>query len=116
MFFTFFGESKMRNIDAVIREKNSAIERVRREVEALRLVAPLLAEAGDSNGVLLQPVMTGQPTNEMDWKQSQQAENSRAKVPAKGKPSATDAGFAKARKISSQLRRITGPLLGTSGS
>ena len=33
----------MRNIDEVISEKNSAVQQLRREVEALRLVAPLLA-------------------------------------------------------------------------
>jgi hypothetical protein len=107
----------MRNIDEVLREKNNAVEQVRREVEALRLVAPLLAEAGDSSGsVLLQPVMTGDATHETDWNHSEQSGNSRAKVPAKGIRSTTDAGFAKAKKISSQLRRITAPLLGTSGS
>ena len=38
----------MRNIYEVLREKEYAIERVRREIEALRSVTPLLADA-DSN-------------------------------------------------------------------
>ncbi|PYY04833.1 MAG: hypothetical protein DMG69_28600 [Acidobacteria bacterium] len=103
----------MRNIDEVLREKNSAVEQLRREVEALRLVAPLLTEAGDSNGsFFLQPVVSGEAASEMDWNPSQEA----AKVPAKGRRDASDAKFAKAWKISRELRRITAPLLGTSGS
>ena len=105
----------MRNIDEVLREKNSAVERVRREVEALRLVAPLLAEAGDKSGTFVQPVVTGEPSSELDWNPSQKAENSPAKAAAKGKRSASEAKFGKARRLSSQLRRITAPLLGTSG-
>lgn len=38
----------MRNIYEVLREKEHSIERVRREIEALRLVCSLLQEEGDS--------------------------------------------------------------------
>jgi hypothetical protein len=107
----------MRNIDEVLREKTSAIEQVRRQVEALRLVAPLLAEATDSiGGTFLQPVMSEEAVGEMDWNLPQDAENVPAKEPAKARPSASDSRLTKARKISRELKRITAPLLGASGS
>jgi hypothetical protein len=38
-------ESHMRDINVVLREKEDAIKRVRQEVQALRSVTPLLADA-----------------------------------------------------------------------
>ena len=38
----------MRDVQEVLRAKKSAVERVRREVEALRLVTLLLADDADS--------------------------------------------------------------------
>ena len=40
-------EGNVRNVYEVLKEKESAIERVRREVEALRLVSDLLVDQGD---------------------------------------------------------------------
>lgn len=37
----------MRDVQEVLREKRAAVEEIRREVEALRLVATLLADEGD---------------------------------------------------------------------
>ncbi|HKN34561.1 MAG TPA: hypothetical protein VJX16_15090 [Terriglobales bacterium] len=108
----------MRNIDEVISEKNSAVQQLRREVEALRLVAPLLAEAGEGpRSISIQPVMVGEGSSERDMNSFQETENFPTKKPAAGSQSlGSEATFAKAREISRHLRRIAAPLFGTSGS
>lgn len=105
----------MRNVYEALKEKRGAIEQLRREIEALRLVAPMLAEAGDAKGsIFVQPLKTGEAASEMAWNSSQQRESLTAQEPAKPKRIASDTKFAKAKKISRELRRITAPLLGAS--
>ena len=102
----------MRNFHEVLREKKSAVERVRREVEALRLVIPLLSEEGDSRWNTAARALA---ENGEDRVASHQAYP--AKIPPRvADAAATDAKFARAKKLSRQLRRIAAPLLGTSGN
>jgi len=46
----------MRNIQEVLHEKEARVATLRKEVEALRVVAPLLANAGEAPQVGPQPV------------------------------------------------------------
>ena len=56
----------MRDVGDVLKERELMLETVRREVEALRLVAPLLADESDRNGfpepdeIVWKDVTTGQ--------------------------------------------------------
>lgn len=49
----FFLEDHLRDIYEVLKEKEIALARVRREVEALRLVCTLLCDEGDSTPITL---------------------------------------------------------------
>ena len=105
----------MRNVHEVLREKKSAIERVRQEVEALRLVTPLLTEEGDNGWNIPPRTMTGNPAVRGASFPSSLAQNFPAKIPARGTEAVpTEAKFARAKKLSRQLRRIAAPLLGSS--
>jgi hypothetical protein len=50
----------MRDVYSLLREKENAIEKIRREVQALRSVSPLLVDAGSST---CQPDIGRQATN-----------------------------------------------------
>jgi len=104
----------MRNVQEVLKEKKSAVERVRREVEALRLVTPLLADEADSGwNIRLQPAVTAEEADEGASPRVHEIEDFRAEIPARATETATnDAKFARAKKISRQLRRIAEPLFG----
>ena len=102
----------MRNVHEVLGEKKRTVARVRREVEALRLVIPLLTEEGDCKWNIPAGTLAG---------------NAAARVasdedyPVKMPPcvtdsAATDVKFARAKKLSRQLRRIAAPLLGPCGN
>ena len=57
----------MRDVGDVLKERELMLETARREVEALRLVAPLLADESDHNGfpgadeIVWKDATTGQP-------------------------------------------------------
>jgi len=105
----------MRNVQEVLRAKKSAVERVRREVEALRLVTLLLADEADGGwDTCLQPAVTAEETDKVASPRAHETEDFRAEIPARAtEATVNDVRFARAKKISRQLRRIAEPLFGT---
>ena len=55
----------MRNVYQVLRDKEMELERLSREVEALRLVVPLLAEEADGSQVAEKGFSKGAPTQQI---------------------------------------------------
>jgi hypothetical protein len=105
----------MRNVHEVLQEKKSAVERLRQEVEALRLVAPLLTEEGDSRWNIPARTVAGNTAESAASIPSRGTENFPVKKTARGTQAvATEAKFTRAIKLSQQLRRIAAPLLGIS--
>jgi len=105
----------MRDIQEVLRAKKSAVERVRREVEALRLVTLLLADNEDSGwDAGLRSAVTAEETHRVASLCADETEDLPAEIPARA-PEAVpnDVRFARAKKISRQLRRIAEPWFGT---
>ena len=106
-------ENVMRNVYEVLREKESAVQRVAREIQILRLAAPLLVDDVTSNDVRIDTV----PTNDADPKL---VPASASGVPLtneqdgaiSGSPNnGNDEGsFASMKKISARLKRLTRPL------
>lgn len=105
----------MRNVQEVLRAKKSAVERVRREVEALRLVTALLADEADSGGdTCLPPAVTAEETDRVASPRALETADFRAEIPARAtEVGANEVRFARAKRISRQLRRIAEPLFGT---
>ena len=105
----------MRNVQELLRAKQSAVELVRREVEALRLVTPLLADEADSGwNTCLQLAVTAEETDKVASPRAHEPEDLRDKIPARTtEAAANDSKFAGANKIARQLRRIAEPLFGT---
>jgi hypothetical protein len=111
----------VRDIFEVLREKEAAIERVRREVKALRLVTPLLAHASPS---IPQPAVSREARTEPV---SQEGEALRTVAPLLVdetedldpevrtrliEAAENDSKLGRAQRISRQLRHIAAPLLG----
>jgi hypothetical protein len=120
-FETFAQESDMRNVYQVLREKEDAIAEVRREVEALRSVSPLLANASANGSYPAMPrereTLTGSElgdalrtvaslliddTEEMD-------PEVRARLVEAGEE---DFRLYTTKRISHRLRHLAAPLLG----
>jgi hypothetical protein len=114
-------EGNVRDIFEVLREKEAAIERVRREVKALRLVTPLLADAGSS---IPQPAVSRETRTEPVGQLGEalrtvapllvdETEDLDPEVRARLIEAAeNDSKLGRAQKISRQLRHIAAPLLG----
>ena len=113
----------MRDIQELLKEKERAIEQVRRQVEALRSVCPLLSHAGPNTP---QPAVCWELGAEKD---NQLGEALRAVAPLlveetdEFDPSLRarlveaaerDRNLGRTRKISHQLRQMVAPLLGAS--
>ncbi|MGA6980071.1 MAG: hypothetical protein WBZ11_00815 [Candidatus Sulfotelmatobacter sp.] len=49
------GDGNMKNVYEVLRQKEMELTRLEKEVEALRLVAPLLSEEKESNSDMVKP-------------------------------------------------------------
>jgi len=102
----------MHNVYEVLRTKEILIQQLGREIEALRLVAPLLSEAPDSEPLADAP---GSPT--MSDAHSFRATGSAgsARVPNEsGRGGATvteDKTLGAAQRISGRLRRLARPVL-----
>jgi hypothetical protein len=105
----------MRDIQEVLRAKESAVERVRREVEALRLVTLLLADDEDSRwDTCLRSTVTAEETPKVASLYADGTEDFPAEIPARAtEAAANEVRFARAKKISRQLRRIAEPWFGT---
>jgi hypothetical protein len=105
----------MRDVQEVLRAKKSAVERVRREVEALRLVTLLLADEADSGwDICLQSAVTAQETDKVASLCADETEDFPAEIPARAPEAvANEVRFARAKRISRQLRRIAEPFFGT---
>jgi|SRR5882762_8173129 len=105
----------MRSVQEVLKEKKSAVERVRREVEALRLVTPLLAEEADSGwNICLQSAVTSEEADKGASPGAHETEDFRPEIPVlETEAAANDGKFARAKKISRRLRRLAEPLFGT---
>ena len=113
----------MRDIQELLKEKERAVEQVRRQVEALRSVCPLLSHAGPNTP---QPAVRREPSAE---KASQLGEALRAVAPLLVEETdgfdpglrarlveaaESDHNLGRARKISHQIRQMAAPLLGAS--
>jgi len=107
----------VRDIYEVLREKEDAIESVRREVKALRLVIPLLADAKTS---IPQPKARTEPVSQLGEALStvapllvDETEDLDPEVRARLiEVAENDSKPGRAQKISRQLRHIAAPLLG----
>jgi hypothetical protein len=115
----------VRNVYEVLREKEDAIERVRREVEALRSVTPLLVDKLDARLNVSVPsaarweVRTetvselGEALRTVAPLLADETEDLLAKVRARLVEAAeNDSKLGRAKTISRQLRQIAAPLLG----
>ena len=115
----------MRDIYEVLREKEDAIERVRREVNALRSVTPLLVDKMAARlNVSAPPAAGGEVRSEMVSQVvdalstaapllADETDAVLAKLRARLVEAAeNDAKLGRAQKISRQLRHIAAPLLG----
>jgi len=111
----------VRDIFEVLTEKEYAIEKVRQEVKALRLVIRLLADAktsipqpAGSTGASTEPVsQLGEAVRTVAPLLVDEAEDLDPEVRARLIEAAeNDSKLGRAQKISRQLRRIAGPLLG----
>lgn len=120
----------MRNVYEVLREKEDAIERVRREVEALRsvtplLVTPLLVDKLDARLNVSAPSAArweartetvselGEALRTVAPLLADETEDLLAKVRARLVEAAeNDSKLSRAKTISRQLRQIAAPLLG----
>ena len=108
-------ENTMRSIQEVLEEKSIAVERVRREIEALRLVAELLADEGESTwSAGLAFATTDEPVDPVVSSLPAEPEYLHEEV-AVLVPEAEegDVRFSRAKRFSQQLKRIAEPLLGT---
>jgi hypothetical protein len=102
----------MRDVQELLRAKESAVERVRREVEALRLVTLLLEDSGSDT--CLRSARTAEGTHKVASLCADETEDFPAEIPARAPEAvANDVRFARAKKISRQLRRIAEPWFGT---
>jgi hypothetical protein len=114
-------EAIVRDVYEVLREKEEAIEQVRREVEALRSVTPLLS---DARSTIPQPVVRREPGTETISQQLGEAlrtvapllvdetEDFDPEVRARLVEGAEKQfQFGRARRISRQLRHFATPLL-----
>jgi hypothetical protein len=115
----------VRDVYEVLREKENAVERVRREVEVLRSVAALLAdETATRSDVPVQPSLLMEAATERVSRQREALRRASplladetydlvGKIRARRiETEANDATLGRATKISRQLRRIAAPLLG----
>ena len=115
----------MRNVYEVLREKEDAIERIRREVAALRSVTPLLADTMDARLIIPAPPAARREVRTETVSQPADALSTAAplladetdEVLAKMRVQLVealenDAKMGRAKRISRQLRHIAGPLLG----
>jgi hypothetical protein len=115
----------VRDIYEVLREKEDAIERVRREVRALRSVPPLLDDKMDARLNVSAPLaaggearteMTGQEVDALSTAApllADETDDVLAKIRARLIEAAeNDAKLGRAQKISRQLKHIAAPLLG----
>jgi hypothetical protein len=117
----------VRDIYEVLREKEDAIERVRREVEALRSVSFLLDdETGARSNIPAPPAARREVRTEMVSQQrdalstavplfADETDDALAKIRARLIEAAeNDSNLGRSKKISRRLRHIAAPLLGTS--
>jgi hypothetical protein len=114
-------EAIVRDVYEVLREKEQAIEQVRREVEALRSVTPLLS---DARSTIPQPVVHREANTETVSQELGEAlrtvasllldetEDFDPEVRARlVEATENDSKLGRARKISRQLRHFATPLL-----
>ncbi len=117
----------MRDIYEVLREKEDDIERVRREVEALRSVTPLLVDETDARSKPLAGSAVRMERGAQTVSHLREALTTAAPLRADETDEAlakirvrlveageNDSKLGKARKISHRLRHIAAPLLGAS--
>lgn len=95
----------MRDFQDVLKEKCSAVERIRREIEALRLVTALLADEGDGEWDSSAQFVTAAAELETS-PLARDAED----MPRRISPGGTSA---MTQKVKNRLRRIAEPLFGT---
>ena len=113
----------MRGVYEVLREKEDAIERVRREIEALRSVTPWLADEDARSNIPAQPAVRGEVRTDTVMQLGEALRivapllvDETGDLPAEIRARLVEAGenakLGRAKKISRQLRHIAAPLLG----
>jgi hypothetical protein len=104
-------ESKMRDVYEVLREKESAAERVRREIRALSSAASMLVESTDIEAVLsLQPANRGEVTGSLGKESPRASTEAIHEVRGKAEE-ARQIAPSPAKRISRRLKRLATPLL-----
>ena len=108
----------MRDVYEVLQEKENALERVDREIEALRLVAPLLTDDTDTLPVLATAPFVREVVDAQRLRQKGPLRAARPAVtnePGRWSKGATDYLKSEtAKRISSRLKRLVTPLLNAS--
>ena len=113
------------NLHEVLREKENAMERIRREVEAVRSVTPSLAhETEAGSNILVSPVVCreveteairqpGEARNPVTPLLIDETDRALAQIRARLIEAAeNDSKLGRAKRISRQLRQIAAPVLG----
>jgi len=113
------------NLHEVLREKENAMERIRREVEAVRSVTPSLAhETEVGSNILVSPVVCreveteairqpGEGRNPVTPLLIDETDRALAQIRARLIEAAeNDSKLGRAKRISRQLRQIAAPVLG----
>ncbi len=115
----------MRDINKVLREKQDALEQVRRELQALRSVTPLLDDIGRSMDIPV-PRVAHQEVRTLSAPQQEEAVGTAAPLFAGEtdvlaeirarlvEAAENDRQLGRSNKISRALRHIAAPLLGAS--
>ena len=103
----------MRDIHAVLREKQNALEQLRRELQALRSVTPLLSDAGRSERTNAAPSELGEALRTAAPLLVDETEDFDPEIRARLIDAAeTESKLRRASKISRHLKHIASPFLG----
>lgn len=105
----------MRDVYEILREKEAAVERVRREIEALQFVSHLLQDEADASwDIRSQSAMPGGLADESTSFLAHDEEDLPAELTVpETEAVANDGRSSTAKVISRQLKRIAQPLFGT---
>jgi hypothetical protein len=106
-------EGIMRDIHAVLREKQNALEQLRRELQALRSVTPLLSDAGRRERTNAAPSELGEALRTAAPLLVDETEDFDPEIRARLIDAAeTESKLRRASKISRHLKHIASPFLG----
>jgi len=102
----------MRDVYEVLREKEIRVEQLARELEALRLAAPLLTDGSDTGSVLADPSHSKREPDAPGFRSEGREGRGRLPVTNEGheRTAVSDEVKLAAKKISGRLKRLATPL------